>query len=82
MLVDASASMISRNNDNGYVPLHDAARNGNIDAVRQLLELGAPHQPRSSFGFTPARFAREAEHIELADFLGLYFDILCVTVSF
>lgn len=73
MLVEAKANIQSRNNDTGCVPLHDAAHYGNFDAVKTLLELDAPHLPRSSFGELPVDFAKEAGHTQIVEFLGNYF---------
>lgn len=73
MLVDAGANIQSRNNTTGCVPLHDAAENGNFEAVEQLLELGAPHLPRSSDGELPSDFAKAGGHINIVNFLGTNF---------
>lgn len=72
MLADAGANIQSRNNTTGWVPLHDAAKNGNFDAVKQLLDLGAPHLPRTTFGELPVDFAKEQDHTKVVAFLENY----------
>lgn len=72
MLVDAGADIQARNNETGWVPLHDAANYGNLDVVKKLLSLNAPHMARTSFGELPIDFAREAGHEQIVDFLENY----------
>lgn len=62
--------MIARNIETGRVPLHEAADYGNMDAVKQLLELDAPLFPRTRDGEVPAQFARCKGHTSIAEFLG------------
>ena len=69
-LVEAKANMQARNNGTGCVPLHDAAKEGNFPAVKQLLEMGAPHLPRSTFGELPTDYAKEGGHTQIVEFLG------------
>lgn len=52
------------------MPLHDAAKEGNFEAVKELLALGAPYMPRSKFGELPADYAKQAGHTIIAEFLG------------
>lgn len=73
LLVDAKANMIARNIESGRVPLHDAAEHGNLEAVKQLLELDAPQFPRTKFGEIPVQFARDSGHQHVIDFLGLFY---------
>lgn len=70
MLVGAKANIQSRNSDTGYVPLHDAAFSGSFEAVKQLLELNAPHLPRTVTGKTPLRLAMENGYTEIVNYLG------------
>lgn len=70
ILVEAKANIQARNNSTGCVPLHDAAKEGNFEAVKELLALGAPYMPRSKFGELPADYAKQAGHTIIADFLG------------
>lgn len=72
LLVAANANLTARNNTTGCVPLHDAARQGNLPAVRQLLALDAPLRPRSSYGELPIDFAREGAHHDVAAYLDSY----------
>lgn len=71
MLVDAQANIQARNNGTGCVPLHDAARHGNLEVIKTLLELGAPHMPRSTFGELPIDYANEKNHRNVVTFLGI-----------
>lgn len=70
MLIEAGANIQARNNTTGCVPLHDAAEHGNFEAVKQLLELGAPHLPRSADGELPIDFAKSGGHANIVSFLG------------
>ena len=70
MLVAAKANIQARNNTTGCVPLHDAAKQGNLDAIKELLRLGAPHMPRSSDGELPQDYAKDAGHHDIVEFLG------------
>lgn len=73
LLIDAKANIQARNNGTGCVPLHYAASEGNYDAVKQLLEMGAPHLPRASDGQLPADYARDAGHTQIVEYLGVYY---------
>lgn len=72
LLVSAKANLQARNNTNGCVPLHNAARQGHLPAVRELLALDAPLRPRSTYGELPIDFAREGAHHEVAAYLESY----------
>lgn len=41
-----------------------------MQAVRELLSLGAPHMPRSTYGELPIDFAKENGHPDVAKHLG------------
>ncbi|XP_050091066.1 tyrosine-protein kinase Shark isoform X1 [Anopheles aquasalis] len=72
MLVKAAANVQARNSETGWVPLHEAAENGNIDAIKELLANGAPHRPRSDFGEMPSDRARQRGHFAVVEFLNAY----------
>uniref|UniRef100_A0A6B2EKM1 Tyrosine-protein kinase n=1 Tax=Phlebotomus kandelakii TaxID=1109342 RepID=A0A6B2EKM1_9DIPT len=72
LLIDSKANIQARNNETGCVPLHDAAAHGNLDAIKVLLNAGAPLRPRSSSGELPIDFAREKEHNHVIDYLKSY----------
>lgn len=72
MLIDAKANIQARNNGTGCVPLHDAANEGNLEVVRELMSLGACKMPRSRYGEFPADFARTRGHNEIAEYLESY----------
>jgi hypothetical protein len=53
-----------------YCKLHEAAKTGNIDSVRRLLEEGHPvNAVDPSFGLTPLHFAVRNGSIEVARLL-------------
>lgn len=63
-LLKAGAS--HKQNYAGETPLHDAARNGHLDAVRQLIKFGANVNAQSvPVGFTPLHFAAANGFIEI-----------------
>lgn len=70
MLIQANSNVHARNNETGCVPLHDAARSGNLDIVKELLEAKAPHMPRSVYGEFPSDYARDNEHTDIVQYLG------------
>lgn len=72
LLVGAKANLQARNKTTGCVPLHDAARQGNLPAVRELLACGAPLRPRSDDGELPIDFAREGAHQDVAAYLDAF----------
>lgn len=47
-----------------------------MDAVRELLSLGVPHKPRSTYGELPVDFAKEGGHTEVEKHLGKFLEIL------
>jgi ankyrin repeat protein len=53
----------------GYRPLHQAAVVGREDLVRMLLEADADRTARCDRGKTPAEYAQERGHAELAALL-------------
>ena len=66
-LVAANKNLIqSRNNVTGFVPLHYAAKAGNLEIIKFLLQNKAPPKPRTNDGSFPSDFAiREiAEYLE------------------
>ncbi|XP_075167012.1 SH2 ankyrin repeat kinase [Haematobia irritans] len=71
-LISAQANVQGRNIRNGYVPLHEAAKNGNLEAVKELLSVNVPLLPRTSMGEFPIDLAKEANHVEVVKFLENY----------
>ncbi|XP_036330066.1 tyrosine-protein kinase Shark isoform X1 [Rhagoletis pomonella] len=71
-LINAKANVQGRNIKNGYVPLHDASKNGNLEAVKELLDAHAPLLPRTTSGEFPIDLAREAGQDEVVKFLSEY----------
>lgn len=50
-------------------PIHDAAKAGNVDEVKQLLDSGARIDARNKYGYTPLFIAAFEGHLDLAKFL-------------
>ncbi|XP_013108716.2 tyrosine-protein kinase Shark [Stomoxys calcitrans] len=71
-LIAAQANVQGRNIRNGYVPLHEAAKHGNLEAVKELLLVNVPLLPRTSMGEFPIDLAKEANHEEVVQFLEAY----------
>jgi ankyrin repeat protein len=70
-LVAANKNLIqSRNSETGLVPLHYAAKVGNLDIAQFLLANKAPHMPRTSSGLFPRDFCQRDSSI--AEFLNEY----------
>ena len=59
-------SLDTRRSENGRRPLNWAALNDRVDAIRLLLELGAPIDARNRTGFTALHHAAEAGSTESA----------------
>ncbi|KAM7345659.1 SH2 ankyrin repeat kinase [Cochliomyia hominivorax] len=72
ILITANANVQGRNIKNGYVPLHEAAKHGNLDAVKELLAVKAPLLPRTSMGEFPIDLAKEANHVDVVCYLEAY----------
>ena len=53
----------------GWRPLHLAAANNNLDAIRALVAQGADVTASNSEGKTPLSLAEEKNHREAAAFL-------------
>lgn len=68
-LIAANANVQCRNIENGHVPLHEAAKYGNLEAVQELLAAHAPLLPRTSAGEFPFDLAKEAEQTAVEQFL-------------
>ena len=46
-------------------PIHSAARNGNLNRVRTLLNRGVPVNARNAYGFTPLHKAASGGHVNV-----------------
>lgn len=53
----------------GKVPLSVAAKDGHLDIVKLLIELGEPPNAADADGFTPLMMALHWNHADVADFL-------------
>jgi tyrosine-protein kinase len=73
LLIEASRPLIyARNTFTHEVPLHEAARAGNLDVVKILLNQKAASMPRTSDGIFPSIYAREKGHSAVAEYLENY----------
>ncbi|XP_065082934.1 tyrosine-protein kinase Shark isoform X2 [Ochlerotatus camptorhynchus] len=72
LLINAGTNVQARNKETGWVPLHEAAANGNLETVQELLALRVPHMPRTSYGELPVDLAKEKGHAAVVDFLTNY----------
>ena len=52
-----------------YTPLHYASRDGHIDIVKLLVDLGADIEVRTDFGSTPLHLASYRGHIDMVKLL-------------
>uniref|UniRef100_A0A3Q2FFX2 Uncharacterized protein n=1 Tax=Cyprinodon variegatus TaxID=28743 RepID=A0A3Q2FFX2_CYPVA len=69
MLLLLRGSSVHQAGCHGRRPLHEAARVGNVELVKLLLEAGARPDPRSNYGFTPLALAAQGGHLEVAEIL-------------
>lgn len=67
-LLDAGAE-IQLPGEYGYIPLHDAAESGHLDAVRQLLARGACPSFTTGDGSTPSDLVDALNHPEISRLL-------------
>ena len=65
MLLKCGASTNILDNNFGATPLHHAVGDGNIQAVRLLLEHGADVHARDKRGKTPSQLTKQQEIVEL-----------------
>ena len=68
VLLDAGAD-VNAAQAGGFAPLHQAAANGKKDVVLLLLKYGADPRACCDQGKTPAAYARERGHTEVAGLL-------------
>lgn len=69
LLVNANKALLHARNNEKEVPLHEAARVGNLDIVKILLHNKAATRPRTDSGLFPSDFARDKNHIAVAEYL-------------
>jgi len=69
-LTNYGASVYSRIEKTGQTPLMMAAKKGNQEAVRVLLENGANRYSTDDAGMTASQLAYDNGHAELAEYLG------------
>lgn len=66
----------ARNNETGLVPLHEAAKAGNLEIIKILLENKAASMPRTIEGLLPSDYARDGNHIHVAEYLENYIPLI------
>jgi ankyrin repeat protein len=49
--------------------IHQAAKRGDKDAVKELIESGVPPDERDNYGDTPLHYASSAGHMSIAKLL-------------
>lgn len=54
---------------NGYTPLHIAAKKNQMDIATMLLEYGAKPNAESKNGFTPLHLASQEGHTDIVSLL-------------
>ena len=52
-MIDNDITLLNFEDDNGWQPIHEAARGGHIEAIHYLLEMGADINAQNLFGATP-----------------------------
>jgi hypothetical protein len=68
-LLETEPALARSVSPDGSTPLHLAARFGNEEAAKLLIEHGADAAATDADGFAPAQRAREAGHEDLASFV-------------
>jgi ankyrin repeat protein len=68
MLLEGGADANAKQ-EHGFVPLHDAAANGNLALVQLLVSHRARADERSDDGKTPGEMAAERGHGQVAEWL-------------
>lgn len=71
-MINANANVQARNNETGWVPLHDAANEGCLEIVKELINVNVPHMPRTNYGEFPIDFARLNGHTQVVEYLTNY----------
>lgn len=68
-LYDSSNDNYSSSKDNNDSPLHDAALEGNLDTVKELIANGLDLNAKNKFGNTPLHYASIAGHLKIVKYL-------------
>ena len=69
ILLDKGAEPNVIDSDEHFTPLMHAAAEGNLDVVKILLEAGSDPSLKDVDGDNAASFARQAGHVQVADYL-------------
>jgi ankyrin repeat protein len=68
ILVDAGVNIDAKDNY-GNTPLHEAARQGNINIIMSLVAKGAEINAINNYGDTPLHWSAERGLTDIVDFL-------------
>jgi tyrosine-protein kinase len=73
LFLNANINLLhARNNETGLVPMHEAAKAGNLEIIKILLDHKAASMPRTVEGLLPSDFARDSNHIAVQSYLENY----------
>lgn len=64
LIQEGKANINERNPKTGWIPLHEAAFNGNLDCIKILLDYHSPYLPRADDGRTPLDLALTYEYAD------------------
>jgi len=59
----------------GWVPMHEAADQGNLECIKMLHMYNAPLRPRTNEKSTPLHLALRRNHQEIVQYFGELIDI-------
>ena len=63
IILSEKAHLVNAKDENGWTPLHEAARTGSVDAFQILIEKGADVNAKTEYGESPLYLAQK-EHGE------------------
>lgn len=69
LILQKNPLLILATNSHFYTPLHFAARNGSLAAVKSLIAKGAKASINNRFGNSPLRLAKRQDHLDIVRYL-------------